>query len=117
MSKNDYNNHSQLITFMHHIYEYKKGVRKLVLCTTDITCANLVIEKLKVNKINYLLQKVSNNKVNLFFGDKYCLRVIKPLLNKKLNQFSAEEDFILGIMLGYDLTEQCKRLIKFRQLT
>lgn len=117
MSSSDYYNHFQLKTFMHQIYEYKKGVRKLVLCTTNYACANLVIEKLEANKINYLLQRVSDNKVNLFFGNTYCLSVLKPMLNKNLNQFSAEEDFILGIMLGYDLTEQCKRLIKFKQLT
>jgi len=36
--------------------------------------------------------------------------------NKKenLNNYTDEEDFILGIMLGYDRYKQCDRFIKRR---
>ncbi|HOR46077.1 MAG TPA: DUF2023 family protein [Spirochaetota bacterium] len=35
--------------------------------------------------------------------------IIKLFGNKPLNEYSPEEDFILGIMLGYGMIPQCAR--------
>ena len=74
--------------FLNHIYEFKKGVRNMVL---------------------YTMQEVGTNKINLFFGKPECMEAMRHIIIRPLNQLSAEEDFILGAMLGYDLCQQCKR--------
>ena len=33
MSADDFNRHTDLKMLLHHIYEFQKGVRRLVLCT------------------------------------------------------------------------------------
>lgn len=45
MSEQDYVRFGELKIFMHQIYEFKKGVRNLVLCTMCPTCAALVAER------------------------------------------------------------------------
>ena len=95
--------------FMHHIYEFKKGVRNLILCTMSNTCAQFVIKRLEQQQIAYLEQKVTDHKINLYFGKKACLDTVRTFINKPLNLLTPEEDFILGAMLGYDITMQCER--------
>ena len=36
------------------------------------------------------------------------------LSKKSLNDLSLEEDFMLGVMLGYDVQQQCKRYLDFK---
>ena len=38
-----------------------------------------------------------------------CMEAMRHIIIRPLNQLTAEEDFILGAMLGYDLCQQCKR--------
>ena len=109
MSREDFEKYSEIRVFLHHIYEYKKGVRNLVLCTTNRYCANLIIERLRQNNINHILQDVYNDKVNLYFGKEECLNVVRTFVSKPLNLLTPKEDFLLGIMLGYDITRQCER--------
>ena len=59
--------------------------------------------------IDYILQPVGNDRVNLYFGRGECLKAIRLMLNRPLNMLSPEEDFILGAMLGYDICAQCER--------
>ena len=70
--------------FLNHIYEFKKGIRNMI-------------------------QEISTNKINLFFGKPECMEAMRHIITRPLNQLTAEEDFILGTMLGYDLCQQCKR--------
>ena len=84
--------------FMHHIYEYKKGVRDLILCTMCRTCAELVTERLRRQQIEYLAQDIDGQRVNL-----------RMFIDKPLNRLTPEEDFMLGTMLGYDIPMQCER--------
>ena len=65
MSEQDYVRFGELKIFMHQIYEFKKGVRNLVLCTMCPTCAALVAERLRGQRIEFLIQEVTDNKVNL----------------------------------------------------
>lgn len=96
----------------HHIYEYKKGLRNLVLHTLSADQRYLAEEKLVKNNIPYIIREVNKNKINIFFGAKECVDVIESFEDKCLSEFTHEEDFILGIMLGYSRIEQCKRYIK-----
>ena len=107
MSEQEYARFGDMKMFMHHIYEFKKGVRSLVLCTMCRTCASIVAERLRGQQIGYMIQEVSEKKVNLYFGKQECLDAVKTFIHKPLNRLSPEEDFMLGAMLGYDISMQC----------
>ena len=93
----------ELKVFLNHIYELKKGVRQMVLYTTKRKYEDFAVKRLINQKINYIIQPVGNDKINLFFGRKECINAIRFLVNQPLNKLSPEQDFILGAMLGYDI--------------
>jgi len=97
--------------FSHCLYEFQKGVRRLVLLTLDIYELNNIINRLEKENITYHFQYIKDKKANLYFGDETCVHVAKMFGKKSLNELSSEEDFILGIMLGYDVKQQCTRYI------
>ena len=82
MSAEEFSRYDSMKLFLHQIYEFQKGVRSLVLCT------------------------------NLYFGNRMCLETVATFIHKPLNELSAEEDFMLGAMLGYDIAGQCERYCK-----
>ncbi len=94
---------------MNHIYEYKKGVRQMVLFTFNKKYEDFAVMRLKRQNISYILRPVGNDRMNLFFGRRECLDAIRLIVTGPLNNLSPEEDFILGTMLGYDLRTQCER--------
>ncbi|PID68821.1 MAG: hypothetical protein CR968_00860 [Flavobacteriia bacterium] len=100
-----------MVLLSHHIYEYKKGLRNLVLHTASNKDLDKVIKKLDGCDIPYLVKFVSKQKVNVFFGDQVCLEIVKGFIHKKLTYLTPEEDFILGTMLGYNRLQQCNRYI------
>lgn len=93
----------------HMIYEFRKGIRSLVLCTLCPTCAALVQERLRRQGIAFLTGTAGSRNVNLFFGEQACLDAVSCFIHKPLNMLTPEEDFMLGAMLGYDITGQCRR--------
>lgn len=96
--------------FYHLIYEFKKGVRDMMLCTLPASMEKDVKYKLDKNAISYMIQRLNNGNINVFFGKKECLHVARQLCSDKpLNLLTPEEDFILGILLGYSIGEQCSR--------
>lgn len=99
--------------FHHLIYEYKKGIRDLMLCTLTSDLEEKVRWKLEKNDISYSIQRLKNGNINVFFGKKECLVVVDKICgDKPLNLLTPEEDFILGILLGYSISEQCNRYCK-----
>lgn len=101
----------------HHVYEYRKGLRNLVLHTIPMSLKVWAEARLERDSIPYIVRPVSNRKINLFFGEKDCVDVIASFGNKKLNEFTPEEDFILGIMLGYGRLAQCCRYLRRREMS
>lgn len=97
---------------VHHVYEYRKGLRSLVLHTIGSEHEADAVKKLNANDIDYIIHEVDGKKINIFFGARECVEIIRSFGHKKLNDFTDEEDFILGIMLGYSRLEQCRRYIK-----
>jgi hypothetical protein len=93
----------------HLIYEYHKKLRSLALYTFPISEKKHVENKLRAKQIDYVLQEVTPNKYNVFFGETSCVDVIRLIGDKPLNLYTLEEDFMLGIMLGYDRLDQCRR--------
>ena len=102
--------------FVHHIYEYEKGLRNLVLHTTSKDNLDMIKMKLGKRKINYKIYEIKNNNLNIFFGAEKCVEVIKKIGKDYLGNYTAEEDFILGIMLGYDRKKQCERFLKYNEI-
>ena len=102
----------------HYIYEYRKGVREMILCTLPGNLEEQAKARLERNDICYIIQKLENGNINIFFGKKECLVVTHKMCHgKSLNQLSAEEDFMLGILLGYSVSEQCRRYCKKQNTT
>ncbi|MBE6312549.1 MAG: DUF2023 family protein [Bacteroidales bacterium] len=99
----------------HHIYEYEKGLRKLILHTLPAENREEAERKLQSTGAHYLIREVSVHKINIFFGDKDCVKVIESFGDKPLNLFTPEEDFILGTLLGYDRVQQCNRYLRLHE--
>lgn len=98
--------------FQHHIYEYKKGLRNLILHTIQSEHQDAVESKLKSMQIDYQIYPLNNGNINVFFGATECVDVIKAIGKQSLKDYTYEEDFILGTMLGYDRLQQCRRYLK-----
>lgn len=94
---------------MNHIYEYKKGVRRMVLFTCNRRYEQFARSRLRRQHIPCLVQPAGKETVNLYFGRQECLDAIRLFVNRPLNELTPEEDFILGAMLGYDISLQCLR--------
>ena len=92
-----------------HIYEYKKGVRRMVLSTFNKKYEDFAIHRLKSQNIKFVIQPVGNDCLNLYFGREECLNAIRMIVTRSLNHLTPEEDFMLGAMLGYDICTQCER--------
>lgn len=100
---------AEVKVFLNHIYEYKKGVRSMVLCTINRSYEALVTARLESQRICYVKQEAGERSVNIYFGRPECIKAIHLLVTRPLNQLTPEEDFILGALLGYDICMQCER--------
>ncbi len=96
----------------HHIYEYQKGLRHLVLHTMSASDREAAEQKLSRYDVDYMITELSNGNINIFFGKSECVDVVRSFGNVPLNLLTVEQDFILGIMLGYDRLAQCSRYLK-----
>ena len=79
---------------MNHIYEFKKGVRNMILFTFNQRYKDYAEKRLQSNGISYIIQPVGNDRLNLFFGKRECLDAIRMMVTRPLNQLTPEEDFI-----------------------
>ena len=101
---------SSLRMFGYHIYEYRKGLRSLVLHTSPKVLRNQIESRLAKENIEYVIYSAGNN-INSFFGDPEFVDVVKQIGKSDLREYSLEEDFILGTLLGYSRKEQCRRYL------
>lgn len=97
--------------FYHHVYEYRKGLRNLVLHTVDAKYQPFIEERLSQAGIAYEIYRLRKN-VNVFFGNEKCVEIIRRIGKHNLRDYTVEEDFILGTMLGYDRLGQCERYLQ-----
>lgn len=107
---------AEIKVFLNHLYEYKKGVRSMVLHTMPGKYIDFVAQRLEKQKIDYCIQSINPDKINLFFGRTECIEAIRHMAVRPLNELTPEEDFILGAMLGYDICGQCRRYCERRRL-
>ncbi len=108
VSCSDYRS-ADLQVLLHHIYEYKKGLRSLVLHTMSTSQEELALDLLERRKIPFYCVRVSSKKINIFFGEESSVKILRSFGQVSLSKLSDEQDFILGIMLGYDRKQQCER--------
>lgn len=94
-----------------YLYELGRGVRQLFLLTMTAHEAEAVLARLNKDGIAFFLQPVSDLKVNLYFGNPQFVAVARRIAIRPLAQLSAEEDFMLGTLLGYDREQQCRRYL------
>lgn len=97
--------------FNQFVYEYRKGIRDLILYTCNIEKLDKVEHLLKLQEIDYLIYFIGNEKINIFFGNSDCLEILKNFSLENLSELTDEEDFMLGIMLGYSRKEQYGRYL------
>ena len=116
MASDNYFRSGEMRMVMHMVYEFKKGIRSLALCTLCPTCAKIVRERLDNQGISYLEQPAGSRNVNLFFGEQDCLDAVSGFIHKPLNMLTPEEDFMLGTMLGYDIPRQCRRFCERKRI-
>ena len=107
---------TDLKILMHHIYEYRKGIRNLVLHTMSANEKVLAEDLLGKRGISFYTQTVNSKKINVFFGKEASVKIIQSFGHLSLSYFTSEQDFILGIMLGYDRNQQCDRYVKRENL-
>ncbi len=86
----------------------------MILHTLEKSKIELVESRLKKENIDHVIYAVDDKKINVFFGAKECIDVVRKINKKSLVDYSPEEDFILGIMLGYGRKKQCERYLKMK---
>ncbi|MEF2071376.1 DUF2023 family protein [Consotaella aegiceratis] len=96
----------------HSLYEFKKGVRPLFMITVEEVELPRLLERLMADAVDYHVHTASGTKANLFFGKPLLVETVRTLVTKPLCHLTAEEDFILGVLLGYDREQQCARLLE-----
>ena len=97
--------------FHHHLYELSRGVRALFLMTLSRSELEVVRAKLEAQGLDNFVQQLGPIKANLFFGRPAFVAVARALVTRPLNTLTAEEDFMLGTLLGYDCEQQCRRFL------
>lgn len=100
----------------HHLYEYKKGLRRLILHTVKRKTLPEIVARLARENIACCIYLIGDVSANVFFGDAVCIDIIKNINKPQLSEYTPEEDFILGTMLGYCRHEQCVRYLKMKKV-
>ena len=97
--------------FNHHVYEYRKGLRGLVVQTLPRKYGRRVMARLEDLDLAYLIYPAGKTHINVFLGDSECLEIVRLIGKFDLSRYTPQEDFMLGIMLGYDRRQQCLRYL------
>ena len=85
----------------------------MILHTTGSAFRDQIQSRLDRHKIAYIIQDVTDSKINIFFGARPCIDLLKSFPHLNLRNLTPEQDFILGTMLGYDIMIQCRRYLNF----
>lgn len=106
-----------MIEVIHHLlYEINRGLRDLALYTLQTEDRNEVEAELLREGMSYLFRPIDDGRINVYFGHEACIQVVKTFGTCPHCDLTPEQDFILGIMLGYDRARQCERFLERREL-
>lgn len=104
----------ELQIFNHHLYELSKGMRPLALMTMTLEAASPVIARLQSRGIAHHIHEACPDRVNVVFGSRLAVQAVSSFMVGPLCGLSAEHDFMLGVLLGYDREMQCVRFLERR---
>ncbi len=96
----------------HSLYELDKGVRQLFMLTVSWTDLSGVVARLAAERVDHYVHRLNDSRVNLFFGRAALVETVRRFVDKPLYELTAEEDFMLGALLGYDREQQCRRYLE-----
>lgn len=96
----------------HSLYELDKGVRQLFMLTLSWADLPGVIARLAAERVDHYVHRLNDSRVNLFFGRAPLVDTVRQIVDKPLCELTAEEDFMLGTLLGYDREQQCRRYLE-----
>ena len=77
---------SEMKVLMNHIYEYKKGVRRMILFTCNRRFEQQACHRLCRQSIDYVVQPAGKENVNVYFGRRECLDAIRLFVTRPLNE-------------------------------
>lgn len=100
--------------FFHLLYEHSRGLRDLALYTIAPEEQPRVESELIQEGVAYLFRPLEDGRVNVYFGHAACVDVVRSFGACPHCRLTPEQDFMLGIMLGYDRTRQCERFLARR---
>ena len=78
----------EMKVLMNHIYEYKKGVRRMILFTCNRRFEAYATQRLCHQSIDYVVQPAGKENINVYFGRKECLAAIRMFVTRPLNELS-----------------------------
>lgn len=96
----------------HSLYELDKGVRQLFMLTVSWADLPGVVSRLAAERVDHYVHRLNDSRVNLFFGRAALVETVRRFVDKPLCELTAEEDFMLGALLGYDREQQCRRYLE-----
>jgi len=96
----------------HSLYELDKGVRQLFMLTVSWADLPGVVARLAAERVDHYVHRLNDSRVNLFFGRPALVETVRRFVDKPLCELTAEEDFMLGALLGYDREQQCRRYLE-----
>lgn len=76
---------SELQVFLNYVYEYKKGVRNMVLCTLNRRYLAAAVARLDDQGICHFEQSANENNVNLYFGKPECIAAVRQFIVRPLS--------------------------------
>ncbi len=94
------------------IYELSRGLRDLALFTAPADQRLALEKELEHEGVDFLIRAIGEGKINVFFGKTECVEVVREFQVDALSELTPEQDFILGIMLGYQRSSQCERYLR-----
>ena len=97
--------------FHHHLHELAKGLRPLAMMTLTVEEAVLVVGELVASVTPHHVQWACRDEVDVVFGRPAAVATARLLLERRLCDLTDEQDFMLGILLGYDREQQCLRYL------
>ena len=96
----------------HSLYELDKGVRQLFMLTVSWADLPGVVARLSADRVDHYVHRLNDSRVNLFFGRAALVETVRRFVDKPLCELTPEEDFMLGVLLGYDREQQCRRYLE-----
>ena len=91
---------ADLKVFLNHVYEYKKGVRRMVLYTVNRKYEAFATSRPRSQHIDFLIQPASDTSVNLYFGRPECIRAIRFLSRPSAQPAFARRRLYFGSDAG-----------------